>query len=107
MKTDCVLISFDFRGHGISKQEEPTDLSTETLIQDSLRVLKHVAFNMEEFKNRTLLIVGHSMGGAICSKLVSHITGSEDEKALQKLVKGYFVIDVVEGSALEVLPMME
>jgi protein phosphatase methylesterase 1 len=47
------------------------------------------------------------MGGAIASKLVTFVSKSADDAELYKKIKSLFVIDVVEGTALEALPMME
>ena len=76
------------------------------MINDSVRVLKFLTTEIDEFKDRSILIMGHSMGGAIASKLTTHIFSGE-EPELSPRVKGYFIIDVVEGSALDVLPLME
>ena len=47
------------------------------------------------------------MGGAIASKLVTYLSKHEDQLEIFKKIKSVFVIDVVEGTALEALPMME
>jgi len=47
------------------------------------------------------------MGGAIATKLVQLISKNHELADLYKKIKSLFVIDVVEGSALEALPMME
>ena len=107
MKDQCTLVAFDWRGHGANKQEDPGQMDEQTLINDALRVLHHLGNEMAEFNKRSLLIIGHSMGGAIAAKLVHKIFFDEEEKAFSAKIKGYFIIDVVEGSALDVLPMME
>lgn len=61
----------------------------------------------DDFKERSLIICGHSMGGAIASKLVTLLSKHFEHQELYKKIKSLFVIDVVEGSALEALPMME
>ena len=86
---------------------EPDALSEENLITDALRVLKYLALELDEFNERSFIILGHSMGGAIASKLTTHILQSEEEAELKARIKAYVIIDVVEGSALDVLPMME
>lgn len=105
-KDDLSLAAFDFRGHGASQQPDVTNLDQSVLIDDAVSVLNHV-IQMPEFEDRSILVVGHSMGGAIASKLVAHICAEESLNEIEQRVKGYFVIDVVEGSAIEVLPMME
>lgn len=47
------------------------------------------------------------MGGAIASKLVTFVSKTTENGELYKKIKSLFVIDVVEGTALEALPMME
>lgn len=106
MKDECTVVAFDWRGHGRNAQEEPNELSEENLLNDSERVLKFLTSEIDEFKERSILIMGHSMGGAIASKLTTRIMEGEDEEYKHR-IKAYFVIDVVEGSALDVLPMME
>jgi len=39
MKTDMTVYTFDFRGHGDHYCDNETDLSEETLIQDTLKVI--------------------------------------------------------------------
>ena len=52
-------------------------------------------------------MVGHSMGGSIATKATHHILENlKDEKWVPN-IKGLFVIDVVEGSAMDALPFME
>lgn len=100
------LITFDWRGHGNSTKPIHDDLSEETLINDALNVLIFVA-NHEKYHERSIIVCGHSMGGAIASKLVTFISKSTEHAELYKKIKSLFVIDVVEGSAIEALPMME
>lgn len=47
------------------------------------------------------------MGGAIATKLVQLISKDSSLDSIYKKIKSLFVIDVVEGTALEALPMME
>jgi hypothetical protein len=47
------------------------------------------------------------MGGAIATKLVQKISHEHSLQDLYKKIKSLFVIDVVEGTALDALPMME
>ncbi len=73
MKSDNTLVAFDWRGHGGNTMAEPEALSEENLITDALRVLKYLALELDEFNERSFIILGHSMGGAIASKLTTHI----------------------------------
>ena len=65
LKTDCIIYAFDFRGHGTHFCENESDLSQETLIQDTLKVLKHIN---QLHPAATINLVGHSMGGSIATK---------------------------------------
>ena len=63
--------------------------------------------DLEEFSDRSLIICGHSMGGAIATKLVQVISHDHSLQDLYKKIKSLFIIDVVEGTALDALPLME
>ena len=47
------------------------------------------------------------MGGSIATKTVHHMQTNMADVEFTKHVKGLFIIDVVEGSAMEALPFME
>lgn len=99
------LISFDFRGHGFNTMSEGEDLSQETLINDTIRVLQYVN---DKFKNETIIVLGHSMGGSIATKTVAEIFKNQsDHKEIHDKIQGLIVVDVVEGTAMEALPFME
>lgn len=106
LKDYLTLITFDWKGHGDSTLPINSDLSEQVLINEALEVLNFVS-NHEKFHDRSLIICGHSMGGAIASKLVTYLSKSTEDVELYKKIKSIFVIDVVEGTALEALPMME
>ena len=98
-------ISFDFRGHGFNTMSEGEDLSQETLIRDTIRVLEFVN---EKFPGECMVVVGHSMGGSIATKTVAEVFKNKDTyPVLFDLIQGLIVIDVVEGTAMEALPFME
>jgi len=66
LKKFSTCCCFDFRGHGDSKvKENINDLSQDTLIKDTMKVLEHA---MNLYPELTVVMVGHSMGGAICTK---------------------------------------
>ena len=103
MKEQSTVVSFDFRGHGDHYCENEGDLSEETLITDTIRVFRHVA---ARYKDASIILVGHSMGGSIATKASARIMSSPGEEWARHL-QGLFVIDVVEGSAMDALPFME
>ena len=53
------------------------------------------------------MIIGHSMGGSIAAKVVHKIETEMTSSPLYSAVLGLFVIDVVEGTAMDALPFME
>ena len=69
LKQTSTVVAFDWRGHGDHHRgDEEQLMSQETLINDTLEVLNHVH---EKFPNRSILLIGHSMGGAIATKTVA------------------------------------
>ena len=52
-------------------------------------------------------MVGHSMGGSIATKTVYKIEKEHSHETISKQIQGLFVIDVVQGSAMDALPFME
>lgn len=104
MKNESMVYSFDFRGHGTHFTENETDLSEETLINDTIKVLEYI-----HTKNPTKAInlCGHSMGGSIATKTAWKITQEMKDTKLYKALVSLFIIDVVEGTAMEALPFME
>ena len=97
------VISFDFRGHGFNTIQPATDLSIDTLISETEKVLLEVN---KLFPDETMIILGHSLGGAVATKAVCHILKTEFNKDLYDKIQGVIIIDVIEGSAMEALPFM-
>lgn len=92
----CQVISIDVRGHGETKVTNPDDLNIDTLVNDIEQVL-HKLFTLGM---PPLILVGHSMGGAIAVR-VAH------QPSLEQAIHGIAVIDVVEGTAMEALASMQ
>ena len=103
MSKNFRVISFDFRGHGFNTIQPENDLSIETLISETEKVLLEIN---RLFPDETMIILGHSLGGAIATKAVCHILKSEFNKDLYDKIQGVIIIDVIEGSAMEALPFM-
>lgn len=70
LKQTDTVVSFDFRGHGENSTANPTDLSADTLIGDSIEVIRHLS---SIYKEQSIILVGHSMGGSIATKTVDKI----------------------------------
>jgi len=67
---ESTCVAFDFRGHGFHYSDEDDELSIDNLKEEAIRVLKHVS---EKFRNQPIIVVGHSMGGAIATKTVAEL----------------------------------
>lgn len=92
----CQCIAIDLRGHGDTIAADEADLSANTLATDVGRLYKKM---YEGQVAPPVLLVGHSMGGAIAV----HIA----HKQLIETLIGVTVIDVVEGTAMEALASMQ
>jgi len=97
------VLSLDARGHGsttITPGQEILDLSLETLSRDFVNVLDKTKTQMGWQQLPPLILVGHSLGGAV-------VTDVAKGGKLGNSVLGYAVLDVVEGSAIEALQTMQ
>ncbi|KAL2079350.1 hypothetical protein ACEWY4_025094 [Coilia grayii] len=94
-RVTCRVLAMDLRGHGATQVRHADDLSTQTMSRDVANVVRATYGEIPP----PIILVGHSMGGAIAV----HATCG----ALQPSVVGLVVIDVVEGSAMDVLHSMQ
>jgi protein phosphatase methylesterase 1 len=97
------ILSLDARGHGstsITPEQEELDLSLETLATDFLSVLGKTKTQMNWKEMPPLILIGHSLGGAV-------VTDVARGGKLGNAVLGYAVLDVVEGSAIDALQSMQ
>jgi protein phosphatase methylesterase 1 len=96
MAPSAGIVSFDARGHGetvlqkSSKTDRVLDLSLETLADDFITMLELTQAKMAWEKLPGLILVGHSLGGAV----VTHVA---KVGRLGNSVLAYAVLDVVEG----------
>jgi len=88
-------LAIDLRSHGDTESIDDEDLSAETLATDVGKVME--AIYPENAP--PMLLIGHSMGGAICVH-IAHLN-------LLPTLIGVTVIDVVEGTAMEALASMQ
>jgi len=98
------VISYDFRAHGLNISQPEEDLSMATLVSDTEKVLLKIN---ELFPKENIIVLGHSLGGAVAVKTCVNIFKTEFNQDLYKKIQGLIVIDVIEGSALEALPYMK
>ncbi|KAK0670427.1 Alpha/Beta hydrolase protein [Cercophora samala] len=101
------ILSLDARGHGLTtltapNPNEPTDLSLPTLSQDLCNAILLTAKAMSWPEIPPLILVGHSLGGAVVTELAYQPLLPPSISLL-----GYAVLDVVEGSALDALQSMQ
>ncbi|KAF2367965.1 Alpha/beta hydrolase fold-1 [Trinorchestia longiramus] len=92
----CQVLAFDQRGHGSTKTVDPSNMAASSLARDVGRVLDAV---MGPAMKVPVVLVGHSMGGAVA-------VHAEFEQHLSVQVAGLVVIDVVEGTAVAALSSM-
>ncbi|CAH8555301.1 unnamed protein product [Heterobilharzia americana] len=90
----CQCLAVDMRGHGDTKCLHDDDLSIDTLSKDIIKII----FAMYPMEAPPIILVGHSMGGAVAV----HVACKRTIPSLAGLV----VIDVVEGTALSSLRSM-
>ena len=62
---------------------------------------------MMKHPGKSIIMVGHGMGGAIATKVANVLETELSGSDLNKAVIGLVVIDVVESTAMEALPFME
>ncbi|TQV90546.1 carboxylesterase-mitochondrial 37S ribosomal protein YmS2 [Cordyceps javanica] len=96
------ILAVDCRGHGLTttKNEGDVDLKLQTLSSDLLFVIEAVRTQMNWVALPPLVLVGHSLGGAVVTDLAS-------TKRLGASLLAYAVLDVVEGSAIDALQSMQ
>lgn len=74
-------------------------MSIETLKGDTIWVLKEI---IKKYPEQNIITVGHSMGGSVCSR----VTEEAQKEDYGRKIQGMFIIDVVEGTAMDALPFM-
>lgn len=93
------ILSLDARGHGSTTTAAPLNYGLETLRTDLLAVIQQTQAQMGWPQLPPIVLVGHSLGGAVVTDLAK-------SDALGSAVLGYTVLDVVEGSAMDALQSM-
>lgn len=96
------ILSSDARGHGLTAtpEGEELDLSLGTLAKDLLAVITMTKAEMKWSELPPIILVGHSLGGAVVTELAK-------SAQLGNALLGYAVLDVVEGSAMDALQSMQ
>lgn len=96
------ILSLDARDHGLttSPPSLPLDLTLATLAKDLAFVVNSTSKHLAWTKLPDILLLGHSLGGAVVTEVAS-------ARLLGPALLGYGVLDVVEGSAMDALQSME
>lgn len=102
------VLALDARGHGSTTiddpnsppSDEPLDLTLGSLATDLYTAIEKTKEAMSWPERPPIILVGHSLGGAVVTELASR--GS-----LSNGLLGYVVLDVVEGSAMDALQSMQ
>ncbi|KAF2753258.1 protein phosphatase methylesteras-like protein 1 [Pseudovirgaria hyperparasitica] len=101
---DAGIISLEAREHGSvvydAEGNVNSDLSIDVLSSDMVSMLKLTSAKLGWPELPTMLLVGHSLGGAV-------VTETAKSGVLGDRVLGYAVLDVVEGSAMDALKSMQ
>ena len=104
----CGVLSLDAREHGETKVEPresgtstgEIDLTLHTLSEDLFDVIRLTQQEMKWPQTPSLVLIGHSLGGAVVTELSTSMK-------LGNALLGYAVLDVVEGSAMDALQSMQ
>ncbi|KAF9949592.1 Conserved oligomeric Golgi complex subunit 2, partial [Mortierella alpina] len=91
---DASILSYDVRGHGETVSGDENNMSLDRLARD-LRNVVHAVYGEQP---PDIVLVGHSMGGAVVSEAAS--------RGMIPNLIGVAVLDIVEGVAIETLANM-
>lgn len=97
----CRLLAIDLRAHGDTKTTHDDKMDIDTLVSDVISITHATHQQICGFPvTPKIVLIGHSMGGAIVVKCA--------DKCAEHLpsLAGFVIIDVVEGTAKDALPLM-
>lgn len=99
----CGVLAVEARDHGSTVEDDDAagkvNLRLDALTEDLVDVINLTVARMAWPRLPTTILVGHSLGGAVVTRLAK-------TNPLGSQLLGFAVIDVVEGSAMEALKMM-
>ncbi|KAK2952081.1 putative Protein phosphatase methylesterase 1 [Blattamonas nauphoetae] len=96
LKGTARVFAPDLRGHGKSFTNDDENLDLNVITSDVAELVNTLFPKYPE----GVILLGHSIGGSIVSKLAA-------ENTITSVIKALFVIDIVEGTALESLSAMD
>lgn len=101
-------LAMDLRGHGESVGGRGDDRCDDGASFDPDLMARDAFETLGAFlrgRRRRVVVVGHSMGGAIAARLASLLETVDEPPHAARLV-GLVLVDIVEGSAMSALPAM-
>lgn len=72
----CQVIAIDLRGHGDTQTTDDTNLSADTLSSDVIAVIDAILFEEDHKESQPIILIGHSMGGAVAVHTATKIVAS-------------------------------
>ncbi|SCU91519.1 LAME_0E12838g1_1 [Lachancea meyersii CBS 8951] len=98
----CGTFAFDARGHGLTETPDTATFRLGDFVSDFCQILDlfYSRFLRNRFSDRTfsLVLVGHSLGGSICSSAFHEINDQ-----LRQRIVGVAMLDIVEEAAKKAL----
>ncbi|XP_046406603.1 protein phosphatase methylesterase 1 isoform X2 [Ischnura elegans] len=76
-QVQCYVMAIDLRGHGDTHTTDDLDLSADTLSSDVIAVIDAVLGEKDDVNSHPLILIGHSMGGAIAVHAATKIVNSD------------------------------
>ncbi|KAG0686976.1 Protein phosphatase methylesterase 1 [Pichia californica] len=110
------FFTFDMRGHGktnlINNSNDNYNLSIECLQNDFSFILNNfINLMIKKFKNFSIYLIGHSLGGSILTKFLFNIQQQDNNSNFNplylKFIKSLILIDIVEETAINSLNLMD
>ncbi|GMM54058.1 carboxylesterase-mitochondrial 37S ribosomal protein YmS2 [Maudiozyma humilis] len=104
----CGCFAFDARGHGqttVIDSNVPVKYNQEDFIEDLLFLISYISENHLRdipIAKRSIILVGHSLGGSICTFTVSHLSSE-----LKRQLIGVAMLDIVEEAAVDALKKVD
>ncbi|KAA6400094.1 MAG: putative Protein phosphatase methylesterase 1 [Streblomastix strix] len=99
IKDQVEVLAIDLRGHGFTETSDDSKQSLDQHAEDVIEVVNKLYSN-ESPHPVGIVLVGHSLGGSIVTRVA-------EMNKLQSSLRGLFILDVVESTAIESLFQMD